>query len=224
MFDILLENHPAPLRPGLGRGAGVALLLHAAAAAVLLQSPARPDALPPSVVPLSLPFPSDPDAVPHHAPRAVTVIDPTPLGPLPPPPTLPPPELPDLGDLAAGGAAGRGGDPAGIRAPMTGGGSDREALPAALTEEPPALLSAPPPVYPPALRDAGIEGAVMVRLVVDTLGRPEPGTLRVRHSDHPGFLAPAIRSLRLARFRPARMSGRAVRVLVEVPVRFRLRR
>jgi hypothetical protein len=44
------------------------------------------------------------------------------------------------------------------------------------------------------------------------------------HSDHPAFEAPAIESLRGALFRPARVFGRAVRVLVQVPVVFVLRR
>lgn len=222
MFDILLESHPARLRAWPGWGAGAALLLHAAAAGALLQTPAPPEALPPVIVPL--PLPSDPDAVTGRARRRTMVIDPTPVGPLPRLLPVPAPELPDLGGLIAGRAARRGGVTAEMHALMTGGWPGGGAVPVALTQEPPALLSAPPPVYPPALRDAGIEGTVMVRLVVDTLGRPEPGTLRVLHSDHPGLVAPAIRSLRMARFRPARMSGRAVRVLVEVPVRFRLRR
>jgi TonB family protein len=109
---------------------------------------------------------------------------------------------------------------------MTGfpGGDPGGLVAASLVQEAPVLLSAPPPVYPPALRDAGIEGTVVLRLVVDTLGRVEPGTIYVVRGDHPGLVGSAARSLRLARFRPARMYGRAVRVLVDVPVRFRLRR
>jgi protein TonB len=99
-----------------------------------------------------------------------------------------------------------------------------EPLPIALVQESPALLAAPPPAYPPLLRAAGVQGRVEVQLVVDTLGRTEVGSFRIVHSDNPGFEAPAIESLRGALFRPARVFGRAVRVLVQVPVVFVLRR
>jgi TonB family protein len=101
---------------------------------------------------------------------------------------------------------------------------DGEPLPINLVQELPVLLAAPPPVYPPRLRAVGVQGRVDVQLVVDTLGRPEGGSFRVVHSDNPGLEAPAIESLRGAHFRPARVYGRAVRVLVQVPVEFVLRR
>ena len=93
-----------------------------------------------------------------------------------------------------------------------------------LVQELPVLLAASPPAYPPQLRAAGVQGRVELQVVVDTLGRVERGTLRVVHSDHPAFEAPAIESLQGARFRPARVLGRAVRVLVQIPVEFVLQR
>jgi TonB family protein len=65
---------------------------------------------------------------------------------------------------------------------------------------------------------------VELQVVVDTSGRVERGTVRVVHSDHPAFEAPAIESLLGARFQPARVFGRAVRVLVQIPVAFVLQR
>ena len=96
-------------------------------------------------------------------------------------------------------------------------------LPAALAEEPPELLAGPPLAYPPLLRTAGVQGRVVVEAVVDTAGRAEAQTIRVVESAHPGFAAPAVAFLRGALFRPARVHGRGVRVLVRVPVEFRLR-
>jgi TonB family protein len=96
-------------------------------------------------------------------------------------------------------------------------------LPAALADEPPQLLAGPPLEYPPLLRAARVEGRVLVEAVVDTTGRAEPVSIRVVQSAHPGFEPVAVAFLRGALFRPARAYGRGVRVLVRVPVEFRLR-
>ncbi|HEX4560986.1 MAG TPA: energy transducer TonB [Gemmatimonadales bacterium] len=87
-------------------------------------------------------------------------------------------------------------------------------------EQPPELLASPPPRYPDVLRLAHIEGAVIVEGVVDTLGHMERKTLRVISSPHPALAASATECLAAAIFRPGRVEGRAVRVLVQVPVRF----
>lgn len=92
-----------------------------------------------------------------------------------------------------------------------------------LVQDVPVLLQAPLPAYPPRMREAGIEGNVLVEVVVDTLGRAEAGSLRIVSSDHAEFSAPARASIAAALFRPARVFGRPVRVLVRVPVGFRLR-
>ncbi|HEU5261229.1 MAG TPA: TonB family protein [Gemmatimonadales bacterium] len=93
----------------------------------------------------------------------------------------------------------------------------------ALVEEPPTLLSAPPPRYPEALRRAGVVGRVVVQVVVDTLGRAEPSSVAVVESSHSGFDAAAREYVYHALFRPARVHGGAVRVLVRVPIDFVLR-
>lgn len=87
-------------------------------------------------------------------------------------------------------------------------------------EQYPELLSAPPPRYPDLLRQAGIQGVVIIEAVVDTLGRVERPSLRVIASPHPALSASAEASIATAVFRPGRVDGRAVRVLVQVPVRF----
>lgn len=82
------------------------------------------------------------------------------------------------------------------------------------------VRSLPDPEYPPLLRRAGVRGTVIVQLVIDTLGRVEPGSLRVVSTPNPDFNRPALNAVEQAVFRPARVRGRAVRVQVRVQVRF----
>ena len=82
----------------------------------------------------------------------------------------------------------------------------------------------PMPRYPQLLRDAGVEGATLVRFVVDTLGHVEQGTVQVIESTHPAFALAVQAVLQQMRFSPARVGERKVRQLVEFPLQFRLRR
>ena len=93
----------------------------------------------------------------------------------------------------------------------------------AIVEERPELLSAPPPVYPPLLRQAGIQGRVVLRAIVDTTGRVEPTSVRIVKSPSTGFEQPTKDWVMKALFRPARMHGRAVRVFINLPVDYSLK-
>ncbi len=85
-----------------------------------------------------------------------------------------------------------------------------------------ALLAPPRPRYPDQLRAAGVTGRVIVRLVVDTMGRVEPASVVIRESSHDLF-AQAVRAVLPAlRFAPAEAGGRKVRMLVDLPFEFRL--
>jgi periplasmic protein TonB len=85
-----------------------------------------------------------------------------------------------------------------------------------------AMVAPPRPRYPDRLRAAGVTGRVVVRLVVDTLGRVEPASVVVRESSHELF-AQAVRAvLASLRFSPAEVGGRKVRMLVDLPFEFRL--
>ena len=53
----------------------------------------------------------------------------------------------------------------------------------------------PPPAYPELLRAAGIEGRVVLQVVIDTLGRAEPAA-RVFESSNPGFDGAALAYVR----------------------------
>ena len=60
----------------------------------------------------------------------------------------------------------------------------------------------------------------MIEAVVETTGRVEPGSLKILQSPHPGFDQPIKAWAAKARFRPARLQGRPVRVLVNLPIEF----
>jgi TonB family protein len=83
-------------------------------------------------------------------------------------------------------------------------------------DERPEIVLTPPLHYP----TGGSDGVVVVRVVIDSAGNPEPATtLVVQGSD--SVLVAAARALVLKTlFRPARVRGRVVQTLVEVPVEF----
>jgi len=87
----------------------------------------------------------------------------------------------------------------------------------------PAFLSGPTLVYPDLLRQAGVEGRVMVQAVIDTMGRAEPWSVEIIQSPNPGFDQSARNYILGACFRAARVQGRAVRVLINVPIDYSIR-
>ena len=91
-----------------------------------------------------------------------------------------------------------------------------------VVEERPEMLTHPQPQYPDLLRQAGVQGRVIVQAVIDTSGRAEPASVKVLQSPNPGFDSPAKQMVLKALFRPARVHGRAVRVLVNLPIDFTL--
>ncbi len=80
------------------------------------------------------------------------------------------------------------------------------------------------PRYPEILRQAGIEGRVLVEAVIDTMGRIERNSMRIVSSAHQLFEAPARETVISCRYRPGRIQGRAVRVRVQVPINFTIAR
>lgn len=90
----------------------------------------------------------------------------------------------------------------------------------AVVDEPPERISFPPPEYPRMLLEARIEGQVVLEAVIDTTGHAEPPSIKVVSSTNRAFEAPAKDALRKALFRPGRVRGQPVRVLVHLPIRF----
>lgn len=93
-----------------------------------------------------------------------------------------------------------------------------------VVEERPEVLSGPSLQYPDLLRQAGVQGRVIVQAIIDTSGRAEPPSVKVIQSPNPGFDQPARSYVLRALFRPARVHGRAVRVLVNLPIDFKIKR
>jgi len=94
---------------------------------------------------------------------------------------------------------------------------------APLGEAGPEVLTGPLPVYPELLRRAGVQGQVVLEALVDTTGRVQATSISVVAATNPGFVAPARQALLATLFRPARVGGRPVRMLVRVPFDFTIR-
>lgn len=76
--------------------------------------------------------------------------------------------------------------------------------------------------YPPLLRDAGAVGRTTVILIIDKEGNVEPGSVQIQESTHDAFKDAAIRAVERFRFRPAKLKGQPVAVLVTLPIEWRL--
>lgn len=188
--------------------------VHAGIVAVALWATAAHSAAPrPTIHVVALPPVTSGTRDPEPGPGPIIPIPSIPSIPIASGP-VPLPNLPGTSIVTPGP-----GSPIGWPAPA--GGTD--VVDVSVVDEAPELLSAPPTVYPGLLRLAGISGKVVVEAVVDTAGRVEPKSVRVIEATDPAFGASALASVRGALFRPARMYGRAVRVLVRLPVVFALR-
>ncbi len=79
----------------------------------------------------------------------------------------------------------------------------------------------PPPVYPASARRRGMEGTVVLEVLVDRTG--QPAQVRVLQSSGYDLLdGSALKSVRQWRFSPGRRMGRPQEMWVQVPVRFQL--
>ena len=86
----------------------------------------------------------------------------------------------------------------------------------------PSVLRPVKPDYPPDAKKKRIEGRVVVRLIVDSTGRPTECAV---HAAEPSgyFEEAALGAARKTRFIPGKKNGRPVRTLVLLPFAFRLR-
>jgi len=91
---------------------------------------------------------------------------------------------------------------------------------AAVVDVPPAVVQCPPTAYPATLREAGVHGTVVIEVVVDTLGHPEPQSLRIVQSPHDSLSAAARAVVLGCELTPGRIGRRPVRVLMQLPVQF----
>ncbi len=94
----------------------------------------------------------------------------------------------------------------------------------AVVDETPEQISCPRPPYPRMMQQAGIEGTVLLEFVVDQTGHADPSSVRALDSTHKAFEAPAREMIQKCLFRPGRVRGQAVKVLVRMPINFVLAR
>lgn len=92
----------------------------------------------------------------------------------------------------------------------------------AVVDERPERLSGPPLRYPEMLRQAGIEGFVQMEFVIDTNGRVERESVNILQSTNRAFEAPAVDVIVGSLYRPGRVRGVPVRVLVQQQITFRI--
>lgn len=104
--------------------------------------------------------------------------------------------------------------------------TDSVAIAEAAVEERPSVVpgSCQAPVYPILLRNARMEGRVILQFVIGTDGRVEPSSIRTLRSTHQYFDEAARRALVTCRYRPGRFNSQPVRVVVQTPFEFQLRR
>ncbi len=233
MFATLLESRGTTVRRR--GGAVVSIVAHTAVIAAALAGTARA-----TRAPVAEPEPSPtlvysvlapgPRPAPPRTARAASPVRPPAPGAIAIPvhtpdfsriPTALPPidaplgeALPSVGarDVGAGPSMAGTAEPRGSD-PWVSGMVDRVA----------SLRTRVQPAYPRALVSSRLEGRVVIRFIVDTTGRVEPGSIEAVESTHPLFTEAARGALVRARFEPAQVGGRPVRMLMELPVLFELR-
>ena len=72
-------------------------------------------------------------------------------------------------------------------------------------------------------RDFSGVGNVIVEVIIDTTGHAEPNSLRIVQSTNKAFELAARDAVLKSLYRPGRVRGQAVRVLVQVPIAFSIR-
>ena len=95
--------------------------------------------------------------------------------------------------------------------------------PVSPAEEPPVAVNPVSPVrYPPALLEQGIEGQVLLRLYVDSVGRVIPDSTRIEESSgYPALDSAALVASPELRFSPALNQGRPIAAPFIQPIQFR---
>lgn len=228
MFDTLIESKPKKQRTA---GQTVfSLVVHAAliAAAVKVTAGAADRAddnatdttmvflEAPKDIPKPVPPPPDQVVQANPPPKGFqTVIAPTDI-----PKEIPPVDLNqralDPRDFTGKGVEG------GIAAGVVGGTGPviGETFLEAQVDDPPQLISSGPQLFPPAMRAAGIPGKVTMQFVVDVTGHVEPGSLKVLSASHQAFVEPTKQMLLKSLFKPGKVHGEPVRVLVQQVINF----
>jgi protein TonB len=223
-----LETAPPPMvEERIAADEAVEPPLVDAAAAETVEQPALPEpeqvanaVEPPPGPPRENPAPPPPDAVRQ---AALPLPPPPPATPPAARPSAPPRRTAQTAELRSmPSAPARAGDSPAAGLP------EAEGPPAPPVQPGPILVSHPgfrrppvPPSYPPQAIARGIEGTVLVRVLIG----PDGETIEVRVHRSSGAVLldrAALAAVQGWEFRPATVGGRAAPAWVEVPVRFRL--
>jgi protein TonB len=86
------------------------------------------------------------------------------------------------------------------------------------------IVTSATPRYPESLRQAGLDGRVLVRFVVDTIGKVDMNSVQILESTHDLFARAVRDALGRLRFRPAEVRGRRVSAMAEMPFEFQIRK
>jgi periplasmic protein TonB len=230
MLGVLLESRAKRQRRAGGAALSVAAHLAIIGAAVVGTTRsviARP--APPKVVAVTFAQPVAPTPV-HRGAFTDNVIAPLPRNMIierVAVPTFTPTSLPPIdmsGAIAAdsivlGGTPGvaRGGG--GSSSILTPDGDDREWTGNEVLMH---IVNSVKPHYPESLRNASIDGRVLVQFIVDTLGGVDSKSIVVLQSTHDLFSRAAKDALVQFRFKPAQVGGRKIPALAEMPFEFRI--
>lgn len=90
----------------------------------------------------------------------------------------------------------------------------------AQVDDPPVLVTPGPMRYPDVLRAAGIAGRVTVQFIIDTTGHPDPSSIVIKSTPHPGFVNSAKELVSKSIYRPGKVRGVAVNVMVQQNINF----
>jgi protein TonB len=86
------------------------------------------------------------------------------------------------------------------------------------------IVASATPRYPESLRQAGLDGRVLVRFVVDTIGKVDMNSVQVLESTHDLFARAVRDALGRFRFKPAEVRGRRIPAMAEMPFEFQMRK
>lgn len=228
MFDNLIESKPKKTKSG--RQLVTSMVLHVLIVLALVwATKGAAETVKKIMADTTVVFLEPPKAPPppdQPPPEAVVAANPPPQGfqvVLPPnvvPTAIPPVDLNqhfNARDFSGKGVEG------GIAAGIVGGTGpvdNTQVFMEAQVDDPPVLVSAGPMRYPDVLRAAGISGRVTVKFVIDTTGHPDANSIQIVSTPHPGFSNAAKELVAKSVFRPGKVHGQAVAVLVQQNINF----
>lgn len=237
MFDNLIESNPKDrkLRKSVP-GSVLSLVIHGVVIYAAVVATMRADEIIEEVLTdttmvfLTEEQEPEPEPEPEEQQEQVVSLDPPPKGfqtvdaPIDIPSEIPPIDLSERFDPRDFSGIGQEG---GVFSGVEGGTGPvdlTQTFMEAAVDEPPERLSGPDPRYPEMLRQAGIEGSVVLEFVIDTSGRVEESSIKIIQSTNRAFEGPARDVIRRSLYRPGRVRGQAVRVLVQQSISFTIQR